>query len=105
MFLFSFSVETLPGDTEDSQQSERVSHLVMADVFVPVSEQTGDDSCKDRTMDVACKLHSKEACTVSLPERQYTPYKELTKVGLSCVWLRFSSRFTFLGLKQMFSYR
>lgn len=77
------------------------SHVVLADVLV----ETGDDSSKDRTH-IACNLESKEASSASLPERQDTPYEELTKVvfviwkwdknvfclisdlGLSCVCLQ-----------------
>lgn len=79
-FLFSFSITAVPQDPEDTEQCERASHLVLADVFVPVSEETGDDSSQDSTMAVELKLHSKEASTVSLPERRDTPYEELTQV-------------------------
>ncbi|MCI4392707.1 hypothetical protein PGIGA_G00148940 [Pangasianodon gigas] len=79
-FNISKCIETLPQDSEDTEQCESVSHMVLGDIFVPVSEETGDDSSKDRTMAVECKLHSKEASSVGLPERQDTPYEELTKV-------------------------
>ncbi|XP_053466823.1 uncharacterized protein LOC128599329 isoform X2 [Ictalurus furcatus] len=76
----SSSITAVPQDPEDTEQCERVSHMVMADVFVPVSEEMGDDSSQDSMMAVELKLHSKEASTVSLPERRDTPYEELTQV-------------------------
>ncbi|MCJ8746931.1 hypothetical protein PDJAM_G00147480 [Pangasius djambal] len=79
-FSVSKCIKTLPQDSEDTEQCESVSHMVLGDVFVPVSEETGDDSSKDRTMAVESKLHSKEASSVGLPERQDTPHEELTKV-------------------------
>lgn len=53
---------------------------MLDDVFVSVSEETGDDSHKDRTMAEACKLERKEASSPRLQERQDTPYEELAKV-------------------------
>lgn len=53
--------------------------MVPADVFVPVSEETGDDSSKDKTR-IEYKLESKKASSTSRPARQDTPYEELTKV-------------------------
>ncbi|XP_047675083.1 transcription factor TFIIIB component B'' homolog isoform X2 [Tachysurus fulvidraco] len=58
---------------QDFEDSERVPHVLLADVFVPASEKTGDDSSKDWTMAVECKEDS----------RQDLPYEELTKVGNS----------------------
>ncbi|XP_034155230.2 transcription factor TFIIIB component B'' homolog isoform X1 [Pangasianodon hypophthalmus] len=79
-FNISKCIETLPQDSEDTEQCESVSHMVLGDIFVPVSEETGDNSSKDTAMAVECKLQSKEASSVGLPERQDTPYEELTKV-------------------------
>lgn len=42
--------------------------MVLADVFVPASEETRNDSSEDRTMAVECKLHSKEASSISVTE-------------------------------------
>lgn len=42
--------------------------MVPADVFVPVSEEKGDDSSKDRTMDTACTIEYKEASLASVAE-------------------------------------
>lgn len=78
--FLTFSITALPEDSEDTEQCESVSHMLLANIFVPVSEETRDDSSKERTMAVECKLHSEEASSVSLPERQDTPYEELTKV-------------------------
>ncbi|KAK3539017.1 hypothetical protein QTP86_023621 [Hemibagrus guttatus] len=58
---------------QDSEDPEQVSHVLLGDVFVPVSEETGDDPSKDWTMAAECKEAS--------PERQDLPYKELTVVG------------------------
>lgn len=75
-FLLCHSIKTLPQDPEDTEQCENVSHEVLPNVFVPVSE----DSCKDRTIYVECRLHGKEASKPSLRDRLDTPYEELTKV-------------------------
>ncbi|XP_060740266.1 uncharacterized protein LOC132855383 [Tachysurus vachellii] len=58
---------------QDFEDSERVPHVLLADVFVPASEKTGDDSSKDWTMSAECKEDS----------RQDLRNEELTKVGNS----------------------
>lgn len=42
--------------------------MVLTDVFIPVSEEMGDDSNKDRTMAVENKLPSKAASTACFTE-------------------------------------
>lgn len=65
---FLFSITGLPRDSEDSEQREQVSHMVLGEFFVPVSEDTEDDSSKDRTMAVECRLESKEVSSTSVAE-------------------------------------
>lgn len=69
--FISFSITS----HQDFEDSERVPHVLLADVFVPASEKTGDDSSKDWKMAVECKEDS----------RQDLPYEELTKVHFEVI--------------------
>lgn len=64
----SCSSATLPRYSEDTEQGERVSLMVLGDVFVPVSEGMGDDSGKERAMAVESKLQSNEGSSTSVAE-------------------------------------
>ncbi|KAK2845569.1 hypothetical protein Q7C36_010423 [Tachysurus vachellii] len=64
----SSSITALHEDSlhDNTEQCERVSHVLLGDVFVPVSEETGIDTSKGGEMAVECKPESNEASTVGV---------------------------------------
>ncbi|XP_062874393.1 transcription factor TFIIIB component B'' homolog [Trichomycterus rosablanca] len=66
-------------DEEDADPCESVSHMVLADIFVPVSMEMADVSCQDWSMSRESKL-KEESSSDCPPDRQSTFYDEPTKI-------------------------
>lgn len=95
---WSLSSNMLPMDSDEIENwCEGVSHMLLSDAFVPVSEEIGENST-DLKVFVSSSPHEEEEHTLSLPKSEETPSeisdevcyfkKHLTAVHYKCtiVW-------------------
>ncbi|XP_076853745.1 uncharacterized protein bdp1 isoform X3 [Brachyhypopomus gauderio] len=76
---FTKCVKSSPQDSMETQQCEGVSHTVLADVLVPVSEEMEDIEIMESTNPEEIILHGEGCSSAVLAKTQENPSEELQK--------------------------